>query len=152
MKKPIILSLLLIISLIISACQPQYITQNNKSLCKSIEAITASEINLTDIVPFQWDTVYTFTPYTSKDTIEKVIGFKSDDIQETINEGMVQLIFVKDKLIVSSICGYCNYVGYNIHFGVYEGNHIALNRSDTNIFTVSKIDGLINLTYKNNQK
>lgn len=54
-----------------------------------------------------WESVvYTFEPYMSKEKIEHVIGFKSNLIQETVSEGMVQLLFIKGSFAVASVCGY----------------------------------------------
>ena len=90
---------------------------NNRQLKKVFTAISDVEvITLDEVVPFEWDKVYTFTPYTSKEEIEKVIGFSSPAITETVNEGMVQLIFVKEDKIVASVCGYSGSLGYSVQF------------------------------------
>ena len=61
---------------------------------------------LGDITDFKWDYVYSFEPYTSKENIEKAIGFKSDKIKESVNEGTNQVIFTKGKEVVCYIYGY----------------------------------------------
>ena len=43
-------------------------------------------VKLTDVTPFEWDTVYSFKPYTSKDTLYKTVGYKWDFINETVSE------------------------------------------------------------------
>ncbi len=53
------------------------------SIEQSIETV-----NLTDITPFEWDIAFSFEPYTSKDTIYETVGYKWDDISETVSEGM----------------------------------------------------------------
>jgi len=90
---------------------------NNKRLENSISEISdGEEVFFNDAVPFKWDTIYTFDPYTEKERIEEKIGFKSRSIKESISEGQVQYIFVKNKRVVSSICAYPDSVGYNILF------------------------------------
>ncbi len=91
---------------------------NNQRLENSIHSIETETVNFNDVVPFEWDTLYTFTPYTNRSEIEKIIGFKSADIKENnISEGMVHLLFVKDDAIVSSILNHDNNLGYRIDFG-----------------------------------
>lgn len=93
------------------------ITVNNIKLKKALTGVSNVEwVTLDEVVPFKWEKVYTFTPYTSKEEIEEVIGFSSSSITETINEGMVQLIFVKEDKIISSVCGYAGSLGYSVHF------------------------------------
>jgi len=90
---------------------------NNNKLEHSIKSIDVEVIKLNEVVPFDWDAVYTFEPYASKESIEKIVGFKSADIKENyINEGMVHLLFVKDKKVVTSILGYSENLGYRIDF------------------------------------
>ena len=35
-------------------------------------------------------------------------------MQETVSEGMVQLLFVKENSVTASICGYADALGYRI--------------------------------------
>ena len=49
---------------------------------------------------------YTFEPYTSKEEIEEIIGFKSDDIIDNMtDEGTTYLLFIKDNVVVGNIYG-----------------------------------------------
>ena len=119
--KKIIYILILLITIIIFFKFKDYseIKLNNKKLQKSITSIKENEVALNDVIPFEWERLYTFKPYTTKEDIESIIGFKSQYISETINEGMVQLIFVKDKRIVSNVLNYEDNLGYSIDF--YDG-------------------------------
>lgn len=58
--------------------------------------IPEEPVNLTDFTPFEWDKVYSFHPYSSKDDIYEVVGYKWDRIRETVNEGMNQIVFMKE--------------------------------------------------------
>ena len=90
---------------------------NNKKLGNSIKSIQSDNIKLNEVVPFDWDVVYTFEPYASKERIEEIVGFKSSAIKENnINEGMVHLLFVKGKKVVASILGYNTNLGYHLDF------------------------------------
>lgn len=90
---------------------------NNKKLENSIKSIQSDNIKLNEVVPFDWDVVYTFEPYASKESIEEIIGFKSSSIKENnINEGMVHLLFVKGEKVMASILGYSTNLGYRLDF------------------------------------
>lgn len=77
---------------------------------------SAETVNLTDLTPFEWDTAYSFDPYTPKDTIFEIVGYKWDNINETVSEGMNQLVFLKDEKVVCYLYGYPENNGYGIFF------------------------------------
>ena len=88
---------------------------HNQQLKRSITSLEDNQkVTLNEIVPFDWEIVYTFAPYTSREEIEEIIGFDSDSISETISEGMVQLLFVKGKTVTASVCGYPSKLGYSV--------------------------------------
>jgi len=121
---------------------------NNQKLKKAITSINSDYIKLNEIVPFDWDSVYTFEPYTTKDEIESILGFKSNAIKETVNEGMVQLIFTKDKKIISSICGYSSNLGYTVNFEKINNNvYHKINYTDNAEFMTKNEDKIVNLSY-----
>ena len=91
---------------------------NNHRLKKAVTALEAGQtVTLNDVVPFEWDAVYTFSPYTSEEEIEEIIGFKSRDIvANDINEGMTHLIFTKGEKVQAAVLGYPSSLGYRIDF------------------------------------
>lgn len=114
---------------------------NNAKLKNSMQSIENQTVHLNDIVPFQWDTLYTFEPYSSEEEIEEIIGFKSAAIKENIiNEGMVHLLFVKGDRVVASIPGYDSKSGYRIDFTVKEGRRVTF--AENAQFNVTKSDGV----------
>jgi len=115
---------------------------NNYHLKQNMQTISESEVTLNSVVPFEWDTVYTFPPYTSKAKIEKTIGFESNEIKETVNEGMVHLIFVKGNTVTGSICDYPKNLGYSIEF------KDKVKFKDNAVFEVNIQDGMASLTKK----
>ena len=115
---------------------------NNYHLKQNMQTISASEVTLNAVVPFEWDTVYTFPPYTSKAKIEKTIGFESNEIKETVNEGMVNLLFVKGNTVTGSICDYPKNLGYSIEF------KDKVKFKDNVVFEVNIQDGMASLTKK----
>ncbi|MEH7225584.1 hypothetical protein V7112_17380 [Bacillus sp. JJ1566] len=112
------------------------------SIEQSVEAI-----NLTDLTPFEWDTVYSFGPYTPKEEIYKTVGYKWDRIQETVNEGMDQIVFLKDGEVVCYVYGYPTNNGYGLS---YLGETLTeyatvLKVSDDLTFQVKREDDVVYL-------
>lgn len=134
------------------------VSLNNRMLQKEIRAIPAetAEVALNDIVPFEWDELYTFGPYTSKETIEQTIRLSSKSITETVSEGMVQLIFVDGgrEKVVASVCGYPENLGYSFGFadavwgGEGDGAYCKLTPADNAVFGKTVEDDVVVLTYK----
>ena len=123
-----------------------FIFINNQKLENEVGAIDREIVQLNDVVPFEWDTLYTFEPYQSKEEIEEIVGFKSTDIKENnINEGMVHLLFVNDNKVVASILGYASNLGYSIDFRSKDGWKVTF--SENAQFNITKIDGITTLTY-----
>lgn len=115
---------------------------NNQKLGNSIKSIQSDNIKLNEVVPFDWDVVYTFEPYSSKESIEEIVGFKSGNIKENnINEGMVHLLFVKGEKVVASILGYSTNLGYRLDFPS------KVSFAENAQFNVSIIDNIVRLEY-----
>lgn len=115
---------------------------NNHKLENSIKSIQSDNIKLNEVVPFDWDAVYTFEPYASKENIEEIVAIKSSAIKENnINEGMVHLLFVKEKKVVASILGYSTNLGYRLDFPS------KVTFSENAQFNVSSIDNIVTLEY-----
>ena len=106
-------------------------------------------VNLTDITPFEWDVVYSFDPYTTKDTIYETIGYKWDNISETVNEGMNQIVFLKDGKVVCYLYGYPENNGYGIYFTSENGMGVTsasvLSSKDDLTFQVIRSDNVLYL-------
>lgn len=120
---------------------------NNQKLANVISSIDSETVQLNEIVPFEWDILYTFGPYQSKEEIEQIVGFKSADIKENnINEGMVHLLFVADNKVTASILGYADNLGFRIDFTSKDENSITF--ADDAQFDVTTADGVTTLTYK----
>lgn len=115
---------------------------NNERLQRAVTAVNSDYVELNEIVPFKWDTVYTFEPYASEKQIEEIIGFKSRSIKETVSEGMVQLLFVKDDKVVSSVLGYESALGYSMNFTD------KITYSDKAVFSVERDSDIVRLTYE----
>ncbi|GAE27796.1 hypothetical protein JCM9140_3955 [Halalkalibacter wakoensis JCM 9140] len=91
----------------------------NESLLKneilSIEQ-SVETIDLLEVTPFEWDLVYSFTPYTPKEKIYEIVGYEWAKISETVSEGMNQIVFIKDEKVVCYLYGYPESNGYGLYF------------------------------------
>lgn len=72
--------------------------------------------------------------------MEKATGFSSPSIQETVSEGMVQLLFVKEGRVVASVCGYAERLGYQI---ALTGKIVA---GENRVFFVERMNEATRLT------
>ncbi len=118
---------------------------NEKTLQNAVVRTTEETVLLSDLTGFDWDAVYTFSPYTSRRQIEQVIGFSSSAIEETVSEGMIQLLFVRKKRVVCSVCGYPSSLGYGIA-GMPQGEAV-LNQDDAPRFQVERRGETVWLEY-----
>lgn len=116
---------------------------HNKKLRDAIRSVAAEKkhVTLNEIVPFSWDKVYTFPPYTTEKEMEKRIGFHSRLIEEAGNEGMEQLIFVKGNHVTASICGYAENLGYGVTF------QDCITFREKAVFAVERSPGIIRLRH-----
>ena len=96
--------------------------------------------DLSQWTPFEWDTLYSFRPYTTKEEIYKIVGYKWDEISETVNEGMNQIVFLNKGKVVCYLYGYPENLGIGFNFGYHEGSYIKLSSEKPLKFksTVSK--------------
>ncbi|RDY20430.1 hypothetical protein, partial [Criibacterium bergeronii] len=86
MKKTIlfVIAISLLFYFVILSYNRSVVSKNNSDLNKSIQAIDSGAVSLNDIVPFEWDTLYSIEPYKSKEEIEAIVGFKSSYITDNI--------------------------------------------------------------------
>lgn len=83
-----------------------------------------------EITPFEWDYMYSFTPYTPKEDIENTIGFKWSKITENVNEGTNQVIFTKGNKVVCYFNGYPDNDKVYFDFRSNTNNYIKLSSKD----------------------
>lgn len=122
----IVASVIMSIIVLVNLLKKDLWDVNADSLKKEVLSIEQSikTINLTDITPFEWDVVYSFAPYTTKDSIYETVGYKWDNISETVNEGMNQIVFLKDGKVVCYLYGYPENNGYGIYFTNENGTGV----------------------------
>ena len=114
----------LILMILIKILSQDIWDKNESLLKKKILSIPGSveTVKLLDIRPFEWDTIYSFGPYTSKEETYKTVGYKWNRIRETVSEGMDQVVFMNDSKVVCYLYGYPENNGYGLWFD--SENHI----------------------------
>ncbi|MBQ7860296.1 MAG: hypothetical protein IJ347_09225 [Faecalibacterium sp.] len=140
-----VLSLMAAMLLFVLVFGDPLVLWNNLKLKENILSTQQQTITLHQVTPFVWDTVYTFSPYTSKEEIARVIGFSSISIKETVSEGMTQLLFVDGNRVVCSVCAYPSAMGYGVS-GLPSGQPIA-NETDAPKFNIHRRGGILWLQY-----
>lgn len=124
-----------------------FIFFNNQKLKNAMGILDNGDtVSLNEVIPFEWDVLYTPEPYQSKTEIEEIIGFKSADIQENnINDGMIHLLFVKNNKVVASVLGYSSNLSYSIDLTSKESSKVTYDENAQ--FLATKTDGNTKLTY-----
>ena len=126
---------------------------NNAKLEKTLSALDCDSITLEEIVPFEWTTVYTFDPYTSKERIERVVGSKSPALKESVSEGMNHVVFTNRGRVVASVCTHPASTGYylsftggeNTYYSYSDGGYSHIEYGDEIVFEVMQDDGFVRL-------
>jgi hypothetical protein len=90
----------------------------DNKLSYSIPQISGTAEDLFDI---DYDTLYVFEPYQTKDEMEAQIGFKCRVLNQVVSEGILNILFVKDNSPVAYLYGYPSTIGYFI--GLPTGKH-----------------------------
>ena len=91
------------------------LNKNNRYLTdKLLNNLSDTSGTAGELFNFDYDEVYVFWPYQSKDEMEKQIGFKSHILQETVSEGMMNVLFVKDNSPLAYLYGYGSNNGYYV--------------------------------------
>jgi len=125
---------------------------NSKLLKKEVLSIGQSveNVSLLDVTPFEWDIAYSFDPYTPIESIYETVGYKWDNISETVSEGMNQIVFLKDGKVVCYLYGYPENNGYGINFSSENklggASASVLTIKDDLTFQVIRIDNVIYLS------
>lgn len=103
------------------------VNKNVKKFEQNLDNLLNNENHICkDLFDFDYDTVYVFQPYLTKNKMEKEIGFKYWKLKETVSEYMMNILFVKDNNPVVYLYGYPEDRGYyiDIPIGKYEKSNL----------------------------
>ena len=114
----------LAVLLLVSGCSKhdEIWTVNSSQLSHALSELNQTEENVEELIPFEWDEAYSFTPYLQKEFIYDIIGYKWDNIKESTSEDMIQVVFMYQGKVVCHIFGRVEKLGFVIDFGDYNGN------------------------------
>lgn len=132
---------------------------HNRQLKTALQNLPEGAVTLEEVVPFQWDALYSFDPYTSREEIERAIHTKSASIGESVSEEQRNFIFTKGDHVVCSVCGAPQVLGYDLQalptYKVYRysasdsqrGHRTVLYCGGDGQFAVRREDGIVKLCY-----
>ena len=93
--------------------------------------------DLTDFTTFEWDQLYSFQPYFPKEKIAEIVGYMWTDINETVSEGMNQVVFLNEGEVVCYIYGYPDKYNVYFDFGYHREGYLLLNLRDKTKFIIT---------------
>lgn len=118
----ILLFLVVVISIVVFVRRNSKLNKNNRYLTdKLLNSVSDTSGTVGELFDFDYEKLYVFEPYQSKDEMEKQIGFKSRVLQEIVSENMINMLFVKDDAPVAYLYGYGSNNGYYIE--IPTGNY-----------------------------
>lgn len=114
--------------------------KNAKGFYRSFDVISGNTAVIDDLsgfTQFDWDTLYSFAPYTPESKIYDVIGYHWDNINPTVSEGMNQIVFLNNGKVVCYIDGYPKKYKVYFKFPKYTDNYFRLTRKDKLAFNMT---------------
>ena len=127
-NKKSILIILLVVCIAAAAAYTAFGMEpmGNSQLKKAVTSLDDGEtVMLNEVVPFDWDKVVSFPPYTSKEKMAGDLGIRSFCYKDVLSEGMVQLVFIQGQQIMACVTDYAENTGYSIEIPWEEGGDAA---------------------------
>ena len=120
---------------------------HNHQLKAALTGLTDTSITLEQAVPFSWDEVYTFAPYTSVEEIQEVIGTTSFNLKEAESEGVLQLVFLDGGAVTAAVCAAPAALGYDVDLAsTVDSTPCKLTYGENISFAVERDGGVVRLT------
>lgn len=139
--------LLAVIALAWSLIGSPVVLWHNHQLKAALTGLTDTTITLEQAVPFSWDEVYTFAPYTSVEEIQEVIGTTSFNLKEAASEGMLQLVFLDGGAVTAAVCAAPAALGYDVDLAsAVDSTPCKLTHGENISFAVERDGGVVRLT------
>ena len=139
--------LLAVIALAWSLIGSPVVLWHNHQLKAALTGLTDTTITLEQAVPFSWDEVYTFAPYTSVEEIQEVIGTTSFNLKEAESEGVLQLVFLDGGAVTAAVCAAPAALGYDVDLAsAVDSTPCKLTHGENISFAVERDGGVVRLT------
>lgn len=114
MLTKMVFGLAIVIPLWLYYLAPGNLSRQNALLLKeAIEEQTQREVMLIDLVPFEWDRLYLFDPYTTKGEMIKKTKVLSPLFRDMYYEEIRNIVFIKGNKVVCNIRGVPTVIGYD---------------------------------------
>ena len=138
---------LAVIALLWSVIGSPVVLWHNHQLKTALTGLTDTSITLEQAVPFSWDEVYTFAPYTSVEEIQEVIGTTSFNLKEAESEGVLQLVFLDGGAVTAAVCATPAALGYDVDLAsAVDSTPCKLTHGENISFAVERDGGVVRLT------
>ena len=77
--------------------------QKTESFIRAVQDKKPGEVTMKELAGFGWEEGYCFPPYTSKEEMEKKLGFSSGKLEDNlVNDNVQYIVFTKGKRVVCS--------------------------------------------------
>lgn len=132
----VILGLIVIGVLVILYINPAY-QKRNKLLIDNIDKLLVNEeVTLEELIPFDFDSVYLFEPYSYKKDMESQIGIRSRFIKDNYTDNLgTEMIVVKNNKVISSTFIKLEKNGFIIEGLIYSNK---LDKNSNVVFEIKK--------------
>ncbi len=100
----VFLGVLLVLALTLGPAQPDVALAAR--LAEAAARPAGHEVRLAELTDFTWERVHVFRPYSTRESIERELGFSWDGADATgiaRNEGIALLVFVEDGQVVRHV-------------------------------------------------
>lgn len=95
--------MLLVIVLVCVVLHFMNAEKNVESLLEKVSKSEFGDVRFGELTEFEWEKGYCFLPYTTKEDMEKTLGFSSERLRDNeMNDDISYIVFVKDKQVVCS--------------------------------------------------
>lgn len=110
--------------------------KNQMDLEVALQELPEGEVTLEEVVPFPWESLYQFGPYTTVAEMEEITGIKSSYFQDIETDDIWLSYFIHQGQVVCSVGGYEGQLGFSIQ--LMEG---SLFFGENRLFSVEHISG-----------
>lgn len=124
---------------------PHPANTNGKKLGEILSRYEGDEIVLNDVLNFDYDYVIQFPSYASKENMYEILGFRTSVVREDVNDGIMNILFVKNNKPVCYLYGYSS----NNGFSLYLPDGIKIPKNEIGVFQVGRQTSYPNYSQEN---